>query len=325
MNLAQPQAVDRPIFVIGAPRSGTTAFFEAFAHHEALGWFPHLLNRLRRGPLHWLAETSPRIYSLPGMRRIGRGEKAQGQGLKRFNRLLPRPDECYPEWERYCGPAFRHDFLLGAVADDETRVRLNQGVARLLRRQGKQRFAAKITGPPRMGYLRSVFPDAQFIHITRQACAVVASLLHVSFWRDNGGLSGPWWSGGLPAGWEKTWDEHDRDPAILAGMQWAAILSTARRERAALPEGAYLEIRYEDFVQRPREALEQAFDFAALPASPAALAFISQPGRFVDRNERADSRLTPRQRAALERLLAAELAAYGYPTDAPVAPAGGSS
>jgi hypothetical protein len=48
-------------------------------------------------------------------------------------------------------------------------------IQRILFWQGKERFAAKFTGPGRIAYLRSLFPDARYIHLTREPVALAAA------------------------------------------------------------------------------------------------------------------------------------------------------
>ena len=42
--------VDRPIFVVGVPRSGTTVVFNTFAARPDIAWFTQHLNYLPRWP-----------------------------------------------------------------------------------------------------------------------------------------------------------------------------------------------------------------------------------------------------------------------------------
>ena len=95
-------------------------------------------------------------------------------GIERFR---VGPSEAYPVWERYCGERFVYDFMLGVKATPEERERVRRLVGKLLRYQGKLRFATKITGPARIGYLASIFPDAQFVWLVRDGRDFVTSAL----------------------------------------------------------------------------------------------------------------------------------------------------
>ena len=53
---------DKPIFVIGTGRCGSTIVFEALALHEKLGWFSNYNDRF---PNLEFVSLAPRIYNLP--------------------------------------------------------------------------------------------------------------------------------------------------------------------------------------------------------------------------------------------------------------------
>lgn len=103
------------------------------------------------------------------------------------------------------------------------------------RAQGVDRWVDSTpTNAPHMRRIKRDLPDAKFIHIIRDPRDVVLSL-------DKRG-----WTRPLP------WDRENRLPA--AGIYWEWIVRTARafgREMGA----DYLEVRYEDLVERPTSAL----------------------------------------------------------------------
>lgn len=78
--------IDRPIFVIGVPRSGTTVVYEAFSQHEDLAW---ISNHATRVPWLNALHALPRLYDMPLIGRLPRSEKPQGQARHRLlNRQL---------------------------------------------------------------------------------------------------------------------------------------------------------------------------------------------------------------------------------------------
>lgn len=294
--------VDRPIFLIGTGRCGTTVVFEALALHDELAWFSNYNERFPR--TEW-ASVAPRIYQLPLLRRLPRGEKPQYlQGTARFNRILPKPSECYRKWEVLCGKKFRRDFLKGTRATPEERERVKRAVRGALRWQGKPRFAAKITGPPRIEYLHSLFPDARFVHIVRQPAAVIGSWLKVDFWKHRGGYERPMWDNGLPDGWERRWEHYGRHPVALAAMQYRAILDACRTERALLEPHQYLELAYEDFVSDPVEQMLRLLAFCSLGRSSRLLEHVGIPGRYVDMNRKHQSGFSADERRMMREILA---------------------
>lgn len=117
--------------------------------------------------------------------------------LSNYSAKFPRIAEAYPFWQGYAGNKFLWDFLIDVKVTPLESQKINHAVQKNLFFQCKKRLLAKITGLLRIGFIRSVFPEASFIHIVRDGRAVVDSLLNVDFWKQKGGLAQPFWSGGL--------------------------------------------------------------------------------------------------------------------------------
>lgn len=252
----------RPIFFIGFGRSGTTVMFEAFSRHEALGWpsaytewFPNKpwINGLRR----LLDNSLVRLV----------GKKGQYGDTIIGNRFLPQPNEAYAFWDLYTCKEFSRNYLRDQFPDQTVIRRTHEAVRKLVMWQGRSRFAAKLTGPPRITFLNGIFPDAKFVHVIRDGRAVVHSLLHTRFWREKGGLSQPFWSGGLTDHDLRRWHNSDRDPGVLAALQWKRIVEIARVESGLIDSSRYCEIRYEDFIESPHDVLRKIYEFCDLEDS----------------------------------------------------------
>ena len=185
-------------------------------------------------------------------------------------------------------------------------------VGKLLRYQRKARFATKITGPARIAYLSSIFPDARLVHVVRDGRAVVRSLLDVHFW------GGTWrerevaWSGGLTEEDLGRWRALDQAPLALAALQWRAIIRNARDEARRLAGGRYAELRYEDFVAGPEAALDEMAEFCELPASAEAHEFLAERVDLRDMNFRWREAFEPAEVEMLDDLIGDELEQLGY-------------
>lgn len=300
--------IERPIFLLGMPRSGTTLIFEIFANHPGLGWLSFRFNRFPRWPV--LAATSRLCALGPAFRKsVGRSD----QRGSLIERLREGPSEAYRFWAAYCGDKFLFDYLLGARATEKERTEVHRVIGKVLRYQGKGRFAAKLTGPARIGYLRSIFDDALFINIVRDGRAVVHSLMNVDFWKQTFRLTEPAWSGGLTKEALERWHQLDRSPLALAALEWRAVLETTWRESADLSPRRYLEIRYEDFLATPGSTLERLCDFCGLPSSPEVERFLAQRVRLKNMNYQFRERFTPEELAMLEEIMGDLLIQLGYP------------
>ena len=307
--------IARPIFLIGVPRSGTTIVFEALAMHEDLGWWSNYSSRFPKLPI--LAAFS-RIYDIPMLQSILRGEKRQcWQGNSRLNRFLPRPDECYEIWELCCGNKFSWDYLIGAKASLEERRKLWNAVRLLLRFQGRSRFVAKITGPPRIGYLTSVFSDAIFVHVVRDGRAVVNSLLNVDFWIEGGGYDRPWWRNGLQEGWETEWKSFDSSPISLAALQWRTIMEVTDWERRRISSNQYFEVRYEDYVGDPVGVMAQILKFCELAPSYLVSNYVGKANRYANMNQKYLQTFSAKEIDVLNQIMCEWLQRFGYSTRVP--------
>jgi hypothetical protein len=300
--------IDRPIIVLGAPRSGTTLIFNTLASRSDLAWFSHHLSRLPRWPsVTVLARLAGRGGSL--RKSIDRSDRARA----RLEKLKVGPAEAYPVWQHYCGDRFLFDAMADGGATEEERRNMRRLVAKVLRYEGKPRFATKITGPARIGYLSSIFPDARFLNVIRDGRAVVRSLLSVHFW------GGTWrerqvaWEGVLDAEELARWQgAGGGQPLALAALQWRALVRGARAEAERYAPDSYAEIRYEDFVADPREALASMVQFCELPYTGEAQEFLARRVDVRDMNQRSRDAFTEAESDMLAELIGDELAELGY-------------
>ena len=254
--------IDKPIFFIGVPRSGTTVVFEAVARHEAVAW-PSIYSR-----------THPGLPILNILRRFLDNEIIKLEGKKKQhsqvilgNRYLPTPDEAYEFWDKYSQVDFSRSYLIGEKASEKAQIEVRHQVKKILLWQGKKRFIAKLTGPARIGFIKSIFPDAKFIHVIREGTAVINSLMNVGFWKEGGGYQKPWWPDGFTESMKAFWVDHNQDPLVLAALQWKQIIETARQEASHLTPDEYLEINYRTFVRSPDEVIDKLFKFSDLERS----------------------------------------------------------
>lgn len=249
-------SVLNPVFFVGMGRSGTTIIFETFTQHPDLAWPSNYCE--------WMPRSLFMNSLVPLVDRLGlRGHKKQYGRAIPGNRYLPQPDEAYEFWDHYTQEKFSHDYLHNISANPETAERVRDAVARLIFWQRKSRFAAKLTGPGRIHFLSSIFPDARFIHIIRDGRPVVESLLRQRFWREKGGLEKPFWEG-TPEHILQEWEDSGRDVDVLTALQWRHIIQSIRADAAKLPDESYMELRYEDFVSNPMRALKSIYDFTDL-------------------------------------------------------------
>ena len=287
-------AVDRPVFLLGSGRSGTTPLYHLMAVHPEVCWFSNLSNRLPWLPwaplAHRLADTA--LFG-PGMKQ----HILRRRGGKK--RLAPVEAEII-----YDRAGLLHDRRT-TEADFDPRVaeNLRQAVANHVRYSGKRRFLSKQTANnQRYRLLNRIFPDALFVHLIRDGRAV-ANSIRGQGWLDVMSL---WWL-------EDKASNHIADytdPIELCGMHWQRNLDELLAGRELLGE-RYLEIRYEDMIHDVHGTVGQVLEFADLTASPEYFALL--PEQLPDMNDKWRADLSDEQIGLLHGVIGPRLEALGYP------------
>ncbi len=269
-----------PIIFIGPGRSGSTIISEIILAHESLAWPSNHLEYLPRcAPVNLLRPLFDNRY----WRVIG--EKGQLNRTRFLNSLLPLPAEAFPFWQRLTRPQidFSRGFLLGEVAEAEEKRRIRRTIGRLVRWQGKQRFAMKLTGPGRIGYLQSIFPDARFVNLVREPVATVRSFLAVPFWKELG-MHQLWWTGAYSEAELQQFETIRQNPAEATAFQLAKVLKTTREE-AERCGANMLTVPYERFLEDPQQSVEEICAFLDLSFSTSLQQKLAQTA-VHDRNRR---------------------------------------
>jgi hypothetical protein len=286
--------ITKPIIIVGTGRCGSTVFHRLLATHPQLMWLSGFSLRYPTRPTwnKWAVEA----MGNPLLRRLF-GERI-------------RPGECYRFWDTYaygfsepCRDLVRTD----VTARVKKRVR---GAIEPMLTPAHNRFLAKITGWPRIGFLNEIFEDAKFIHIIRDGRAVANSLLHVSFWRGWYGPQG-WRAGLLSAEDQATWESYDRSFVALAGLEWRIQMRAIDAAREKLDPKLFYEVKYEDLCRQPLDTYREVLEFAELPES-AELERQVKAASLESTSQRWRDDLTPGQQAILDDLLREDLRRYGY-------------
>ena len=286
--------VEKPIFIVGVGRSGSTIFHKMFSEHPDVVWVSGLCDRYPWKPA--LSRALQRMIDWPLV-----------------NRPLKRryePGECYQFWNYHCrGFSQPCRDLLASDVTELNRKQIPPAMAELFTHR-RQRLLHKITGWPRIGFLRELFPDALFIHICRDGRAVANSLLEVDFWN---GWHGPerWRWGELSAGQRAEWETHGQSFIALAGLQWKLLMEATADAAARIPAGQFMQLRYEDFVVDPVQHFREVAKFCGLQWSPRFEKTISKY-KLRSANDKWRKDLTPEQQVALQALLGETLTRYGY-------------
>jgi len=230
--------------------------------------------------------------------------------VSRYVRKLIHPVEAYAFWEHHC-PGFSEPCR--DLTEEDLIPRSARQVRRALAQvltEKRSRLLVKVTGWPRIGFLKALYPDAKFIHVYRDGRAVANSLLHVSFW---GGWRGPenWRWGALSPDQQARWLKYDRSFAALAAIQWEILMDAQEQAKQSLAPDDLLEIRYEDLCQDVTGILETATGFCALEWSAKFKATV-QSTKLMDTSNKWQQDLTSTQQKQIDECIQHALSKHGY-------------
>lgn len=294
------QQIVKPIIIVGTGRSGTTLLHNILSHHPLLAWLIALLDKMPDRT--YLNRFIMQVMDIPVMGNVLRG-------ISDFE-----PAECYQFWDDYVkgfgsvtAPPMRD--LTAEDVTEKSRKRILKVFPELLTER-KNRLLIKVSGWPRVGYLREVFPDAKIIHIIRDGRAVANSFLNVDWWW---GWRGPgnWRHGELPSEYLDEWNKYKRSFVALAGIEWKILLDAFESSVQDIDPRNYLEIRYEDLCADKTGVLRNVLDFCELDNCRSfARALENYPVKNT--NFKWESELSKVQIEVLEDVLATHLRKHGY-------------
>jgi hypothetical protein len=220
--------LEKPIFIVAAPRSGSTLLFETLAATPGFNSFG--------GEAHWLIEDHPALRpGAPGLdsNRLTAAEATAeiGAGIRQsaFSRL---------QGPQGCPPA--------------------EG-APLLEKTPKNAL--------RIPFLKQVFPDARFIFLWRDPRENLSSIMEAwraggwITYRALPGWDGPW-SLLLPPGWQAL---RGAPLEAVAAWQWQRTNQIALDDLEQLPRDDWTSVNYGDFLADPEATTRRLCGFAGVP------------------------------------------------------------
>lgn len=280
MSAASP--IRDALFILGAPRSGTTILQRALAMHAGLWGAFAESHAVFEGPFRpdLAKEESNRVTA-------DRLTPALGEELRRAL------------WRRSMNlsQAFADPTRLVTTGTTAERIAQRARVEWARWRQGATRPAAihLLEKTPkntlRVPLLAALVPGARFVFLTRDAGATVDSLIQGWHTWERVGLlgrrkqfatyrmgpqlalsdyHGEWWNFVLIPGWT---DLTRRSVPEVAAAQYAACVRTAADDLAVLPADRRLVVSYEGLMARPAEVLARVLAFAQLPMTATVTAF----------------------------------------------------
>jgi hypothetical protein len=233
-----PLAFDRPLFILSAPRSGSTLLFETLARFPEVWTVGEESHELIEG----VAALHPAAHGYAS-NRLGAADAAPATAAalrERFaRRLLDRDRRAYSDLPEGLRPSS----------------------VRLLEKTPKNILRAP--------FLRAAFPGARFVLLYRRPEETLSSMLdgwrggRFTAYRPLPGWPHRAWKFLLAPGWEKL---AYRPLAEVVACQWKAAYSTALADLAGLPAGCWMAVDYARLVSCPQETLTRIAAFAEFEA-----------------------------------------------------------
>jgi hypothetical protein len=290
---------EAPVFLVGAPRSGTSLVYKTLCLHPGASYVSNWVRLFPSVPQ--LAVFNRAASRLPQLRRrvwFAGGDNAYVYGSRRplWERAFPMPVEGEPLYAR----AGVYEQANGAVSLDQ----LRRSFAAVRRAGGGGTLVNKrVANNRRIPLLLDAFPQARFVEIVRDGRAVALSLANVDWWPD----TIVWWSGQSPRQWEAA----GGDPWELCARTWVEEVHATDDGLSAVPSGQRLSVRYEQLVAAPYATLAEVAAFAGLASDPPVARWLAGV-RFPDRTETWRSRLGEDAIATIEKVEGDDLRRYGY-------------
>ena len=286
--------VIKPIFIIGTGRCGSTIFQDIFAHHPQVAWLSRLVDIFPKNPQfnRWFMRfIDAPIFGDYFIKKI-------------------KPGERYKFWEYYC-KGFRGPFrdLEDTDVTNNTKSRILKVMNTILTKK-RNRLLFKITGWPRIKFLKEIFPDAKFIHVLRDGRAVVNSLIEIDFWK---GWEGPhkWEWGVLNEEQTKKFEYYNKSFVILAAIEWVILVDAIEELKKECKQSQFLEIKYENFISEPVKTFKKVIEFSELEWSNTFERRIEKI-KLKDMNYKWKKNLTKLQQDMLNEYLNDHLKKYNY-------------
>jgi hypothetical protein len=319
--------VERPVYITGLARSGTTILLEILARHPAVA-----THRYRDFPMLFTPYAWNRWLDLVPRKAEAPAERSHGDGIAVTSESPEAFEE--PLWMAFFPEL--HDPAHSAVLDAGEHHPLferfyRDHIRKLLAVRGRRRYVAKgnynIT---RIGYLAKLFPDARFVIPVRDPVWHIASLMkqhrlfldgqrgnpaarrhlrrvgHFEFGADRrpinigddeaaAEITALWDAGEEVRGWARYWAQMHHFIATLAE-----------------PGGSIRIVRYEALCASPHDALRDVLEHCALPVREA---FLTDAAGRLHQPTYYRPRFSAEELAIIEKETSEAAARFGYRRD----------
>jgi hypothetical protein len=232
----------RPVFIVAAPRSGSTLLFETLAASTGVCTLG--------GEAHWLVENIAELR--PGAPGVESNRLIANQATDSVARQIVEQ-------------------IASHLCDSKGQAVEADGALRFLEKTPKNAL--------RIPFFNRIFPDAQFVFLWRDPRENLSSIIEA--WRSgrwktyNGlaGFDGPW-SLLLTPGWR---DLNGQSLERIAAQQWEITNRIVLDDLATIPRDRWTTLEYSRFVSQPQENLRRLCDYLHMDVDAALAERVSGP------------------------------------------------
>lgn len=240
--------IDRPIFIIGTQRSGTTILYRLFTKHKDTAYFEHYCDKLYTHSL--LFPLIPYLFRYQKLR-------------YKITRPIPKEGDV---WDRFFDP-------LECLNENHVEEKIKKYYYSAIKSELKAFKATRFVNKEpmncyRIRWINSMFPDAFYIIIWRDPKAVIYSMYKLlEKARALFNRRGKKYVHGY--GPNTLMEKFGKDVSILETyINYYNFLKDQIIKDLPVIKNKLIEINYEDFVETPREIITNLYDFTELKWYP---------------------------------------------------------
>lgn len=259
--------IDKPIFIVGLPRSGTSMLYNILCAHENAGYITNSINACPNSicTIEWLRKK----FKLNAT-----GERFLADSI---NVDFGSPSEPALLWGKWIGRDAESLYWKEKRIEEFSKEKVEEihnDIRRILYSFGglknnNKRFICKYPAmQTELRMVQDLFPDAHFIHIVRDSRPAANSLLKLYHILNNQikKIKHPTISYIVPYPRVKTLksyiDKYGADNIRTTAHVWQDSIQLVHETAPDLKN--YIEVRYEDILSNPKLELQRLFDFCQL-------------------------------------------------------------
>ncbi|MEQ1877799.1 MAG: sulfotransferase [Bdellovibrionia bacterium] len=299
--------IEKPVFIVGLPRSGTTLLYNLLCSHERSAYITNSMNSFTEAPcaIEWLRKKFK--LNIRGPRFLADS----------IDTDFGSPSEPIMFWGKWFGrdaDSLHWEERRGAELAPAEVEAMRRDIRKILYCFGgsSQRLVIKYpVMQTELLMLQDLFPDARFIHILRDGRDVAHSLIKL-YRLSNEQLrkiKHPTVSHIVPyprvAGLKGYIDRFGAESLECTSRVWSEALELVEEARPKLTN--FLEVRHEKILESPVSNLEKIFEFCDLPwpKSPEFKRTFDSIGKISHKNNYAGNEI-------VERAVGPALEKWGY-------------